>query len=301
MPLASNNELVDRIDGVLPQTQCRQCGYDGCRPYAEALAAGVAGADRCTPGGAVVSGRVRALLGDYRPPVSLCAVLSPLPVPHLARIRDDECIGCTKCLDACPVDAIIGAAHQLHTVLAAACTGCGLCLPPCPVDCIDLNSRADLAQVWPSADAATAQVIANSAAEACTACGACVPVCPEALRPDHLLQAIQCVDDTVPLRLNRCTECNRCQEVCPSRIPLTAYFAHAKRTAAAVAYTSDVAATAQGRYAAHTVRLAHDDHPRARDRALQFAELEFLSNGDAQREIAAALARTRSLSTGSPD
>lgn len=128
-------EFVRSIDAVLPQTQCQRCGYDACLPYAEAVAAGDA-INRCPPGGDAGIRDLARLLG--REPLPLnpdCGVESPLRV---AVIREAECIGCTKCIQACPVDAIIGASKLMHTVLADICTGCELCLPPCPVDCIDL-------------------------------------------------------------------------------------------------------------------------------------------------------------------
>lgn len=126
--------LVDQLDLLLPQTQCTRCGFPGCRPYAEALAAGSADIDQCPPGGAATAAALAALLGRPAKPVHpLHGVEAP---PRVAVIDEAVCIGCAKCLPACPVDAIVGARRQLHTVIAAECTGCDLCLPPCPVDCI---------------------------------------------------------------------------------------------------------------------------------------------------------------------
>nr|WP_163503048.1 RnfABCDGE type electron transport complex subunit B [Halomonas socia] len=124
--------LIDAIDAELPQTQCGKCGQPGCRPYAEAVANGEA-INRCPPGGEHTVARLAALTG--RPGVAL---EQPAQSPLTAYIREDECIGCTKCIQACPVDAILGAAKQMHTVIVDQCTGCELCLAPCPVDCIDL-------------------------------------------------------------------------------------------------------------------------------------------------------------------
>ncbi|MGH8802222.1 MAG: RnfABCDGE type electron transport complex subunit B [Casimicrobiaceae bacterium] len=127
-------ELADRIDDVLPQTQCRRCGYAGCRPYAEAIAAGDADMNRCPPGGAPTLDALATLLGRVATPLDTSRG-SPGPL-HVARIDESACIGCTLCIAACPVDAIIGAPKRLHGVLAELCSGCELCLPSCPVDCI---------------------------------------------------------------------------------------------------------------------------------------------------------------------
>lgn len=124
--------LVEAIDNLLPQTQCGDCGHPGCRPYAEAIAQGEP-INRCPPGG----DKTIADLANFlqRPPLPLDGMAKS---PTVAFIREAECIGCTKCIDACPVDAILGAAKQMHTVIVAECTGCNLCIEPCPVDCIDI-------------------------------------------------------------------------------------------------------------------------------------------------------------------
>ncbi|WP_456405670.1 electron transport complex subunit RsxB [Thiolapillus sp.] len=128
--------LVDKIDAVLPQTQCGQCGYAGCRPYAEAIAAGEAEINLCPPGGEAGMLALADLLGKEPVPMEDAAAANK--VKAVARIREEECIGCTLCIQACPVDAIVGAAKQMHTVIEEQCTGCELCLPPCPVECIDM-------------------------------------------------------------------------------------------------------------------------------------------------------------------
>lgn len=131
--------LVDRIDDLLPQTQCGQCGFGGCRPYAEALAVGDVDINRCPPGGRAGIEALALLL--QRPVRALdpeCGIEKPVVV---ALIDEAACIACTKCIQACPVDAIIGASKRMHTVIAALCTGCELCVPPCPVDCIALPER----------------------------------------------------------------------------------------------------------------------------------------------------------------
>jgi electron transport complex protein RnfB len=131
-----SDPVVDRVDAILPQTQCGQCNYPGCRPYAEAIAAGEADINQCPPGGEAGIRALAELLG-----------VEPLPLNpehgreqsrRVAVIDEITCIGCTLCIQACPVDAIVGASKQMHTVIEGECTGCDLCLPPCPVDCIEM-------------------------------------------------------------------------------------------------------------------------------------------------------------------
>lgn len=130
--------LVAQIDSLLPQTQCGQCSYEGCLPYAEAIANGET-INRCPPGGIKTLKALAELLKrDVKP--FLEDMVQQEKSSATAYIRETECIGCTKCIQACPVDAILGAAKQLHTVLTQECTGCGLCVAPCPVDCIDVIS-----------------------------------------------------------------------------------------------------------------------------------------------------------------
>lgn len=126
--------LISRIDALLPQTQCGKCGHPGCKPYAQGIAAGEP-INRCPPGGSETIAALAALL--HRPIIALDEQRGNAPA-QVAFIREAECIGCTKCIQACPVDAILGAAKQMHTVLIEECTGCDLCVAPCPVDCIDL-------------------------------------------------------------------------------------------------------------------------------------------------------------------
>lgn len=136
---ANNNSLVDEIDRLLPQTQCAQCGYPGCRPYAVAVAAGDANIDQCPPGGSEGIEALATLLD--RKVIPLNAEFGVEKPAQMALIREADCIGCTLCIKACPVDAIVGAPKLMHTIIADHCTGCELCLPPCPVDCIDLINR----------------------------------------------------------------------------------------------------------------------------------------------------------------
>lgn len=130
-------DLIDKIDAILPQTQCRQCRYAGCRPYAEAIVRGEADIDQCPPGGDAGVRRIAALL---RVPAKPLDPAYGLTKPNaVAWIEEPLCIGCTLCIQACPVDAIVGAPKLVHTVIAAECTGCELCIAPCPVDCIVMH------------------------------------------------------------------------------------------------------------------------------------------------------------------
>ncbi len=136
--------IADQVDAVLPQTQCGQCGYPGCRPYAEAVASGEADINKCAPGGETTVLTLADLLG--RDPTPLDA--TEVKPPSLAYIDEQECIGCTLCLQACPVDAILGAAKSMHQVIASECTGCELCLAPCPVECIYMHPIQEDIPAW---------------------------------------------------------------------------------------------------------------------------------------------------------
>lgn len=151
---AARTAAVDAIDALLPQTQCTRCGYPDCRGYAEAIAAGAADIDRCPPGGAEGIARLAALTGrPQRPLDPACGHEGPR---RLAVIDEAACIGCTRCIEACPVDCIVGAAKRMHTVIEALCTGCELCLPACPVDCIALEDTTPGASGWAAWSAAQA-------------------------------------------------------------------------------------------------------------------------------------------------
>ena len=143
---------VDEIDALLPQTQCTRCGYSGCRPYAEAIAVGEAPINQCPPGGAATIEALAALLG--RPALPLNPANGAEGPTLVAQIDEAACIGCAKCLPPCPVDAIIGAHRQMHTVVLALCTGCELCVAPCPVDCITMVPRDTLPYAAPAPGAA---------------------------------------------------------------------------------------------------------------------------------------------------
>lgn len=138
--------LAEKIDALLPQTQCGQCGFPGCRPYAEAMAKGEADINRCPPGGQTTIISLADLLG--REPIPLDAEVGEEKPKMVAIIDENICIGCTLCIQACPVDAILGAAQKMHTVIADECTGCDLCVEPCPVDCIEMRPVTVTVQTW---------------------------------------------------------------------------------------------------------------------------------------------------------
>lgn len=142
-----SDPVIDQIDAILPQTQCGQCSYPGCRPYAEAISNGEAEINRCPPGGEATIQTLADLLGVD--PMPLDPEAGEVKPEKLVAIIDEQtCIGCTLCIQACPVDAILGAAKQMHTIIEPECTGCELCLPPCPVDCILMVPAKSDAQHW---------------------------------------------------------------------------------------------------------------------------------------------------------
>jgi electron transport complex protein RnfB len=149
------NLAVDKIDALLPQTQCTQCGYPSCRRYAEAIALGEAGINQCPPGGEAGIRKLATLLGRDAKPLNPA---NGVERPRLVAIIDEaRCIGCTLCIQACPVDAIVGAAKLMHTVVTELCSGCDLCVPPCPVDCIEMFPATGDDAIWGAARADAAR------------------------------------------------------------------------------------------------------------------------------------------------
>lgn len=139
--------LADKVDSLLPQTQCGQCTFPGCRPYAEAIAKGEAPINQCPPGGETTMLALADLL-DVEPLDLNEKDIKESDMPEVAIIIEEDCIGCTLCIQACPVDAIVGAAKLMHTVIESECTGCELCLPPCPVDCIIMKPLDTTIDNW---------------------------------------------------------------------------------------------------------------------------------------------------------
>ncbi len=242
--------LVDAIDALLPQTQCAQCGYPGCRPYAQAVAGGEA-LNLCPPGGEETQRALSRLLD--RPP----GPPPGEPPPQVARIDEAACIGCFRCVEACPVDAIVGAPQLMHTVLEERCTGCGLCLPPCPVDCIRMDEVAVPVAARPLKILARPRNREPEAPElACIRCGACQDECPENLLPQELYwyAAAGAVDEAAQRGLDACIECGRCNQACPSNIDLLAAFTRGRQALASRAAADREAADARRRYQAHEQR-----------------------------------------------
>jgi Na+-translocating ferredoxin:NAD+ oxidoreductase subunit B len=153
---------ADDIDALLPQTQCTRCGYPGCRPYAEAITRGETEINQCPPGGAATIAKLAALLQRHALPLNPANGMEGPPL--VALIDEGSCIGCAKCLPPCPVDAIVGAHKQMHTVVLELCTGCELCIAPCPVDCISMVPRASLpdAPAAPDPDANRRRFLAHN-------------------------------------------------------------------------------------------------------------------------------------------
>ncbi|RJG48106.1 electron transport complex subunit RsxB [Motilimonas pumila] len=137
-----SDPIVEQIDAILPQTQCGQCGYPGCKPYANAIAGGDE-INKCPPGGEAVIAKLADLMG-----VEATALEGEEKPKAVAFVHEAECIGCTKCIQACPVDAILGATRQMHTIIADECTGCELCVDPCPTDCIEMIPIAANTKTW---------------------------------------------------------------------------------------------------------------------------------------------------------
>lgn len=276
--------VIEQINDLLPQTQCGQCGYPGCRPYAEAIAAGDA-INKCPPGGDETIASLAGLLNVNALPLN--TEYGQMETRKLAFIREAECIGCAKCIPACPVDAILGAPKFTHTVIASECTGCDLCVEPCPVDCIDMISVDD----EPLASAPTDQLLSRLA---CINCGLCVPVCPVDIQPHELYFACRekDLDQAESLNLTHCIECYKCEKACPSNLPLVEHYQAAKANLARQQQERERALRAKRRFELHherMTRLTEEEEARRRKRA----ELADNRKKISAENIQAALARIK--------
>lgn len=279
VPLASrfrtaDDEVVTLVNSVLPQTQCAQCGYPGCRPYAQAIVDGEA-INRCPPGGGQTINALANLLG--RDVVPLDEEVPESMGPAVAVIREDECIGCTLCIAACPVDAIVGAPQLMHTVIEDMCTGCDLCREPCPVDCIDL-----VAQTNASIDV---EFLFEKPDQPCINCGLCIPACPKSLSPQLLYWYRSDMDKALSYDLLACIECGRCDRVCPSDLPLTRTFALARRQYRQLEAEKAEARETEKRYLRREARLNDREgrvqrRPSVSDKSSLLAQIE----GDSERD-----------------
>ena len=240
-----STELVDEIDSILPQTQCAQCGYPGCRPYATSIPQGES-IDLCVPGGPEVQAQLSKLMQ------TIPVIQIPSPKEELAFIKEENCIGCALCLPACPVDAIIGAKDYLHTVVADECTGCELCVTACPVDCIVMQENTKvISQNWEGRDNLESQ-------QACVNCVQCDDTCPVNISPLllHKLASKENYDALEQSDLFNCVECGICDLNCPSNIGLTNQFKFAKTQVIQNKAERENKAKLLARYERHNERLA---------------------------------------------
>lgn len=236
--------LTEKIESLLPQTQCAQCGFPGCKPYAQAIAKDEADINQCPPGGEETVIALANLLGKEPKPLN-SAFGEPKP-KSVAVIIEADCIGCAKCIPACPVDAILGASKFMHTVIASECTGCELCIAPCPVDCIVMQPVPEMQM--PIASRFESKF--GQLALPCIRCGECANVCPIQLLPQQLYWH-SLSENLVQLQtfnLSACIECGKCDAACPSHIPLVHHFREMKGKIAEKTQQDETAALAKQRY-----------------------------------------------------
>ena len=281
--------VTESINAILPQTQCGQCGYPGCRPYAEAIAAGDA-INKCPPGGEQTIVKLADLLNVSALPLD--EHFGKAEQRKVAFIREAECIGCGKCIPACPVDAILGAPKFMHTVITGECTGCDLCVEPCPVDCIDMIPAEDNLQF------VATDPVSEKEFRACIFCALCVPVCPVDIQLHELYRACRnhALDQAQDLKLTHCIECGKCDTACPSAIPLVDYFQHAKRLMQRDVQDRERAERAKRRFELHQQRMTRlnaEEQARRQKRAELAANREQVS----AEKIQAALERVKARNT----
>ena len=260
--------LIDAVDALLPQTQCAQCNYPGCRPYAAAIVAEQAPLNLCPPGGHAVHEQLQQLMGNTRDEVA------PAGLPHsIAVIDESRCIGCALCLAPCPVDAIVGAPTKMHTVITTDCTGCELCVPACPVDCINMQPVAAPVQQRRRKSrprrSPTVTPMPVAAPRACIGCGRCNPACPLELPAQTLYQLVSQnrLSEAVDCGLMSCIECGLCDQACPSDLALAATFGTARWQQQQALDDAQTRQRFKDRYQAHTVRLHAAEQAAAQRRA----------------------------------
>lgn len=294
----SQASLVSRINHLLPQTQCGQCGHPGCLPYARAISSGEA-INKCPPGGIETIRDLAELLNEAE--LTLDPAHGQFKPFSVANIREQECIGCTKCIQACPIDAILGGPKFMHTVIESECTGCDLCVEPCPVDCIDMIAMTSSKTEFPD----------KPSAQACIRCGFCADVCPVNLLPQQLLAFSQSENNSELLEhgLFDCTECGACDDICPSHIPLVSYYQESKNRIHAREESLGKSQQWQQRFQFHQYRIKRDKEqslarkakpiktemytPKQESNIQSPMEQEHFSKEKASREIAAAVARVK--------
>ena len=239
----ADDSLVSKVNALLPQTQCAQCGYPGCKPYAQAIVKNNAPIELCPPGGQTTILALSRLLGRETPSKQFISD----ETSRVARIREPDCIGCTLCIKACPVDAIIGAHEYMHSVIEQYCTGCELCVAPCPMDCIEMIEMKP--------DKVSDKAIKIETA--CIHCDRCNDICPVDLAAHNLYQLIQAcnIDAATDEGLSDCILCGSCDTVCPSHIPLTQIYRNAKHQHQDISEQRRHAALAQSRYETRNTRL----------------------------------------------
>ena len=215
--IPDRKSLTDKINQLLPQTQCGQCGYPGCRPYAQAIAEQQVPINQCPPGGDTVINALSDLLNRPIEPLNpQCGQHKPASI---AVIDELQCIGCALCLPACPVDAIVGAPKYLHRIINQQCTGCELCLDPCPVDCIRMEPLAPQNPL----------PLPAAPSKPCIRCDRCKQVCPVLLDAQTLYHQIRLHDITAAETVTTCIECGHCADACPSQIPLLDFYRYGKQ------------------------------------------------------------------------
>lgn len=275
------------IDELLPQTQCGRCGFSGCRPYAEAIAQEEADINQCPPGGTAGIRALAGLLG--RAPKPLNPDHGKLIPPRVV-IDEAACIGCTLCIQACPVDAIVGASKLMHTIIESECTGCKLCLPPCPVDCIDvIETGAD--DGLPIPDSNTITAVHDE--QPCIRCGDCFKACPEGLEPQGLHKLISNgeIQLAAEYGLSGCTECGDCDAVCPSHIPLLDWIRGGKQAHQLLEQEDASVSAARRRFFERGERLRRLEQERAKK--MQQRKQALQDKAAQQERIRASIARAQ--------